>query len=425
MATFPIADNETRNDYVATASQTTFPYTFWIRDEDHLDVYVNSVLQVLTTDYTVSAVQSVSGANIVFNSGLTVDDEVAIVYNPDFERATGFSTGGSFTADAVNLEFTYLLSLLQNLKTREARAVRLPDSSSSTSTLTFPDPTTSASKFLAFDATGELTAVVGSADGVTVSTYGATLIDDADAATARATLGLGALAIEDSINTITNLNTTSIDAEGSGGGNLRTSGNTNCLTWGSGGSANLTAGGNLSMNTSNKIVNCADPTSAQDVATKAYVDAIPSVTLARYAYETTDGGATPTYSSGAWRTVQFNTETSDADGLGTLSSNQVTLGAGTYRVTGAIMVVGTGAINYNLRMYDTTNTAQLGSISLLGRNGGSGTTTGGTAVLDDVFTLAGTATIEMQVYSSSNIASYANGAGTTKTASQLLIQKVA
>jgi hypothetical protein len=66
---------------------------------------------------------------------------------------------------------------------------------------------------------------------------------------------------------------TNINAETSAGGNLRTNGGTNCLSWGGGGSANLTAGGNLSMNTTNKIVNLADPTEDQDAATKASVDA--------------------------------------------------------------------------------------------------------------------------------------------------------
>ena len=72
------------------------------------------------------------------------------------------------------------------------------------------------------------------------------------------------------------IDVTNVNAETSAGGDLRTSGGTSCLAWGAGGSANLTAGGNLSMATTHKIVNCADPSSAQDVATKAYVESTVS-----------------------------------------------------------------------------------------------------------------------------------------------------
>ena len=152
---------------------------------------------------------------------------------------------------------------------------------------------------------------------------------------------------------------------------------------------------------------------------------VAASSFAKYTYSTTNGGATPAYTSGAWRTVEFNTEDFDPDAIGSLASNQITLAAGTYKVSGSIMVIGTSSINYNLRMYDATNTTQLGSISLLGRNGGSGTTSGNAAIIDDIFVLSGTAAIEMQVYANSNISSYANGAGTDKVASQLTIQKVA
>lgn len=43
--------------------------------------------------------------------------------------------------------------------------------------------------------------------------------------------------------------------------------------------------------------------------------------------QNTNGG---TFTSGAWRTRDLNTEVSDTDGVATLSSNQVTLSAGTY-----------------------------------------------------------------------------------------------
>ena len=128
MATAPLTDQQTRNSYTATASQVTFPYTFWIKEEDHLDVYVNDVLQALTTDYTISAVESVTGANVVFNSGLTAGDKVAIVYEPDIERATDYTTGGSLRASALNTDLTYNLSLAQYLKTELTRTLSLSPS---------------------------------------------------------------------------------------------------------------------------------------------------------------------------------------------------------------------------------------------------------------------------------------------------------
>ena len=130
MATTPLTDEITRNDYTATAGQTSFPYTFWIRDEDDLLVYVNGTLKTKTTDYTVSAVQSVTGANVVFTSGLTLNDAVAIVYEPSIERETGYTTGGSFRANSFNLDITYGLSLSQYLKTELSRTVKVDNTES-------------------------------------------------------------------------------------------------------------------------------------------------------------------------------------------------------------------------------------------------------------------------------------------------------
>jgi hypothetical protein len=155
MATSPLTDQTTRDDYVSTAGQTTFPYTFWIRDEDHLDVFVNGVLQTIGggNDYTVSAVQSVTGANVVFNSGLALNDAVAIVYNPDVERATDFSTGGSLRASALNLELTYGLSLIQFLKTQLSRTITFNPSDPVSASLVLPAAT--ASNVIGWNAAGD------------------------------------------------------------------------------------------------------------------------------------------------------------------------------------------------------------------------------------------------------------------------------
>jgi hypothetical protein len=52
--------------------------------------------------------------------------------------------------------------------------------------------------------------------------------------------------------------------------------------------------------------------------------------IARYHDETNSSSGT--FSNGAWRTRTLNTEDFDPDGIGSLSSNQITLGAGTYYV---------------------------------------------------------------------------------------------
>lgn len=126
MATIPISDGDPKNTYTATASQVTFPYTFWVKEEDHIAVYVNGTLKTLTTDYAVSAVQQPTGGNIVFNTGLSEDDVVSIVYDPEYERLSEYT--GTIRLDALNLELTYMLTLLQSVNRLVGDAVRKSDS---------------------------------------------------------------------------------------------------------------------------------------------------------------------------------------------------------------------------------------------------------------------------------------------------------
>lgn len=59
---------------------------------------------------------------------------------------------------------------------------------------------------------------------------------------------------------------------------------------------------------------------------------------ARYSQTLAQGNAGPAYTSGADRTVTLNTEDVDADGIGTLSSNQVTIQPGVYHVIGTVSI---------------------------------------------------------------------------------------
>ena len=125
MATVPISDGDPKNSYTAAAGQTIFPYTFWIRDASHIAVFVNGTRQTLTSDYTVSGVQSPTGANVVFNSGRVEDDAVTLVYDPPFERTSEFT--GALRLEALNTELTYLLTLLQSNQRKIDDAIRTGD----------------------------------------------------------------------------------------------------------------------------------------------------------------------------------------------------------------------------------------------------------------------------------------------------------
>ena len=69
----------------------------------------------------------------------------------------------------------------------------------------------------------------------------------------------------------------------------------------------------------------------------------------------TNGGG---FTNGAWRTRDINTEISDPDSIVTISSNQFTLGAGTYLISWSAGVYKVGS--HVTRLYDVTGTASLG-----------------------------------------------------------------
>lgn len=142
---------DTRDEYTASASQTTFPYTFWIKETSDLAVYVNGTLKTLTTDYTVSTIQDPNGGNVIFNSGLTANDVVVITYEPSLARATDFLTSGNLKASALNLELDYLISLNQYLRNQNDRTIRISDTATGSITTTI---TPSANDIIGWNSTG-------------------------------------------------------------------------------------------------------------------------------------------------------------------------------------------------------------------------------------------------------------------------------
>tara|TARA_R110000823_G_scaffold219154_1_gene348155 strand:- start:149 stop:1654 length:1506 start_codon:yes stop_codon:yes gene_type:complete len=197
MGTVPALTDETPLDqYISTASQTDFTFTFMIFDTSDIKVYVNNILKAESTDYVVKQSDNSSivpatdlpmdGGKIVFNTGLANLDAVSISREIPINRLTGFSLAGAFRSNVLNTELTRMQSIMQQLERDISRSLRLSASDAEGGTFTLPS--NRASTFLAFDASGNMIASAGSADSITVSSFMATVLDDTTAAAARTTL---------------------------------------------------------------------------------------------------------------------------------------------------------------------------------------------------------------------------------------------
>ena len=113
-----------------------------------------------------------------------------------------------------------------------------------------------------------------------------------------------------------------------------------------------------------------------------------------YEDQAASGVAGTSYSAAAWRTVTLDTEVADAGGHGSISSNAITLAAGTYEINAAF-VGGPGNLSsFRLRWYNTSDSAAIGNSTNAEVNAGPTSL----ATLNTRFTIAASKTFELQVY---------------------------
>lgn len=81
------------------------------------------------------------------------------------------------------------------------------------------------------------------------------------------------------------------------------------------------------------------------------------VSIAKYSYTLAANSAGPSYTSGSDNTVALNTEDFDPDGIGTLSSNQVTVLPGLYHIEGRVDHTNATARGVRVILYNVTAAA--------------------------------------------------------------------
>jgi hypothetical protein len=183
-----ISDVARRIQYSGSAGTGPYQFTFEVLAQTDIKVYVDETLQVLTTDYTVTINGDGTGS-VTLVSAASVANTITIIGDRAITRTTDFVTGGDLLADSLNDELDSIVIYCQQLEEKFARCFSAPEYDTAT-TLDMPDVADRASKYLAFDASGNPVATSGTTSPFPVSTYMETVLDDANAAAARTTLGV-------------------------------------------------------------------------------------------------------------------------------------------------------------------------------------------------------------------------------------------
>ena len=168
---------------------TVFPYTFKLISQSHIRVTVDGVVKTIATDYTVSGVGDAGGGNVTFTSAPANLAAVVLSGSAPYSRSTDYVRNGSFQEETVDNDFDLAVILMQQLDERQGRAIAIPIDDATGTDVELPVAADRASKYLAFDADGNPVATSGTSSVIVVSTFAETLLDDADAAAMRATLG--------------------------------------------------------------------------------------------------------------------------------------------------------------------------------------------------------------------------------------------
>jgi len=121
-----------------------------------------------------------------------------------------------------------------------------------------------------------------------------------------------------------------------------------------------------------------------------------------------DGG---TFTAGAWRTRDLNTEFTDYDGITSISNNQFTIGqAGSYLIIASATALRVGS--HQLRLYNISSSAAVQSGNVEYAAGGSGKS-GNTARLTARVVISSSTVFEIQHRGAATQADYGFGAGTS------------
>lgn len=211
---------DTVERFAANGSSTAFTFTFRLVSQTDLTATVRAdstgvdTELELNVDYTLAATNNDFGNGGILTTTVTYASGNTLILERDIARTqtVNLIQGQSLPPEPTEQTFDKQTMAIQDIDKDLLFMLSVPKGDPLTAlNLELPDSITRASRFIFFDATGSVTTASTTDTDITITSYMETLLDDADASTAQATL-----ALKDSTATlnISTLTTTSIISGG-------------------------------------------------------------------------------------------------------------------------------------------------------------------------------------------------------------------
>ena len=149
---YPISDVTRRVVYTGSAGVGPYSFTFEVLANTDIQVYKNTTLLTLTTNYTVTINANGTGS-VTLVVAATGADTITIVGDRAIQRATDFVTGGDLFANTLNDEFDSLVIFAQQVDEKADRGLKAPVTDPTDVNMVLPVKATRLGTVLAFNAT--------------------------------------------------------------------------------------------------------------------------------------------------------------------------------------------------------------------------------------------------------------------------------
>lgn len=200
-----VSTTTNRIAYVGNGATTDFPVPFAFFEDADLVIIERAVatgaeaIKTLATDYTVAGGNGDTGTvHAVSPPSSAVEWTIKRV----LPRTQGMdlTPNDPFPSATVEESHDRAVMVVQEIEETVSRAIRIPQTDAGALSTELPPSNARALKYLAFDAAGQPIAAPGptGTSNVPVSAFMETVLDDATAAAARTTLGLGSVATRNS-----------------------------------------------------------------------------------------------------------------------------------------------------------------------------------------------------------------------------------